>query len=64
MPPRVAPLAFVALAVLVLSRTARAVPITGYAFGHVVEDLSDAFPNFIAPPHVHLRGAGDDPVHL
>jgi hypothetical protein len=49
MRPCVAPLAIVALAVLVPSSAARAVPITGYAFGHVVEDLSAAWPHFIPP---------------
>jgi hypothetical protein len=49
MRPLVAPLALAALAALVPSPSARAVPITGYAFGHVTEDLSADYPNARPP---------------
>ena len=49
MRPRLAPLALVALAVLVPSPAARAVPITGYAFGYITKDYSTDYPNALPP---------------
>jgi hypothetical protein len=66
MRPRVAPLAFAALAVLVLSPAARAVPITGYAVGTVLRE-HDArivgFPRFAVGSPVYVRYTYDlDPA--